>query len=261
MSIFELARKLNLPEEVVEKLRPVPEAAPYLSGLCGAGYDGAANALHEALGEDEGGFKILSAMLEAALLAHGEYARRGIAEDIFFATMGCFPRFVGEHKESFGTYGFDRWWWTGRQTSLQLFRIGALEYELGVNGEDKWISMHIPSDADLSDEAVDASVAAARAFLREYFPDHGDVKFHCHSWLLAPALGELLPAESKINRFRLRFAIVGADEDADDYKLWVYKNKGLPLEEFPENTTLQKNMKAYLMQGGKVGCAWGVLRG
>ena len=260
MDIYELARKLNIPEEVVLKLKPLPEAEPYLSGLCGEQYDKYANELHEALGEDEGGFKILSAMLQAALLARTEYARRGISEEVLIATMGCFPRFIEEHMESFGAYGFDRWWWTGRQTSLQLFRIGSLEYELCANETEKQISVHIPSDADLSDGAVDESLAQARAFLKKHFPEYDGAQFHCHSWLLAPALGELLPKESRINRFRERFQISGVDENAEDYKLWVFKNKDLTIDEFPENTTLQKKMKTYLQKGGKVGCAWGVIR-
>ena len=260
MDIYELARKLNLPREVIIKLKPVLGVEHLLDGLCTKEYDKYAHRLKEALGEDEGGFQILSVMLQAALRAHKEYQRRGISEEIFFMTMGCFPRFIGEHMESFGSYGFDRWWWTGRQTSLRLFRIGALEYELGEKEADKWISIHIPSDADLSDRAVDESLSGARAFLKKYFPEYEGAQFHCHSWLLAPALKKLLPAESNINRFRERFTLLGTDEDADDYKLWVFKNKALKIDEFPENTTLQKKMKAYLMQGGKVGCAWGFIR-
>ena len=260
MDIYELARKLNIPREVIIKLKPVSGAERYIDGLCTKDYDRYAHELNTTLGEDEGGFRILSVMLEAALRAHGEYQRRGISEEIFFMTMGCFPRFIGEHLESFGCYGFDRWWWTGRQTSLSIFRIGSLEYELGENDEDRWISVHIPSDADLSEDAVDSSLLNARAFLKKFFPAYAGAKFHCHSWLLSPALAKLLPVESKINRFRERFNILGTDEDADDYKLWVFKNKALSIDEFPENTTLQKKMKAYLMQGGKVGCAWGFIQ-
>lgn len=260
MDILELARKLDIPGEVVSSLAPVPEAAPYLHGLCGETYEANATALHEAIGRDENGLKILSAMLEAALLTWEEYARRGISEKTYFATMGCFSRFIREHMESFGVYGFDRWWWTGRQTSLQLFRIGSLEYELGTTDGKKWISVHIPSDADLSDEALDESLSEAHAFLHKFFPAYESVEFHCHSWLLSPTLGKLLPESSRINRFRNRFELQGFDEEADDYKLWVYKNKFLRTEDFPENTTLQKNMKEFLLQGGKVGAAWGKIR-
>ena len=260
MDFFELAKKLNIPEDAALRLRLVPEAKPYLEGLIGEEYEKYAAELHDALGEDEGGYKMLSAMLEAALISYVEYVRRGIPEEIYLSTMGCFPRFVREHMESFGKYGFDRWWWTGRQTSLRLFRIGTLEYELGANDADKWISVHIPSDADLSDDAVDNSLISARAFLKKYFPDYGSAEFHCHSWLLSPALGELLPATSRINRFRSRFELLGLEENDDGFKLWVFKDQSLPIEALPENTSLQRAMKAHLLRGGKVGAGRGIIR-
>ena len=260
MDIISLAQKLNIPEEVVFRLQPVSEAAPYLQGLCSAEYERAAAGLHEALGADEGGYKILSAMLEAALLSRQEYARRGISEDVYFATMGCFPRFIREHKESFGFYGFDRWWWTGHQTSLMLFRLGALEYELCTDGGKKFVSIHIPSDADLSSDAVDASLLSAAAFVKKFFPEYAGGEFECKSWLLSPSLGELLPSDSNINRFRTRFEILEFNEEANDCMIWVFKNASLSKEELPENTTLQRNMKAFLLRGGKVGAARGVIR-
>ena len=36
------------------------------------------------------------------------YQKAGISEQMFADTMKCFPRFVREHKECFGDYGFDR---------------------------------------------------------------------------------------------------------------------------------------------------------
>lgn len=255
-----LAEELCLPKETLPFISELPDYSAYAVRLCGEGYADAAEELHNALGADEGGWKMLSVQLTGALLAREQYIKKGISDEIFLDTMGCFNRFVREHRESFGAYGFDRWWWTGRQLSLTLFRIGALEYELCTEDGENLISVHIPSDADLSDGAVDKSLISARAFLKEYFPAYGDAEFHCHSWLLSPVLGQLLPAESRINKFRKRFTILGFDENADDYKLWVYKNKSLSLEEFPENTTLQRVMKAHLVRGGKVGAAWGKIR-
>lgn len=258
MTVTEIAKKLGIPGEAAARLADVPEAEPYLPRLCSGDYDGTAQSLYEALSPDEDGFKILSAMLKGTLIARREYRRRGIGEDVFLATMGCFSRFVAEHKESFGRYGFDRWWWTGRQLSLRLFRLGALEYEL-LSEEGRRVSVHIPSDADLGEASVDASLLWAENFLREFFPDHSGAPFVCSSWLLSPALGELLPESSRINRFRSRFRIESFDENSESYKLWVFKNGTLPVEELPENTTLQRNMKRFIKEGGKVGSAQGVL--
>ena len=80
---------------------------------------------------------------------------------------------------------------------------------------------------------------------------------YCCSWLLAPALEKLLPPASKILRFQKRFRIIKTDEEASDFTFWVFRTKGKNPQDFPENTTLQKNMKAYLLCGGKVGEALG----
>ena len=74
------------------------------------------------------------------------------------------------------------------------------------------------------------------------------------------ALEKLLPANSKILAFYRRFEIRKWDEDTDGYKQWVFKDKTLAPECFPENTTLQRNMKKYVLSGGKVGEAWGILK-
>ena len=158
---------------------------------------------------------ILAVMLRAALRTRELYAARGIPDGIFLGTMRCFPRFLREHLESYGRYGFDRAFWTGRQLSLTLFRLGELEYEL-LPGEKGVLSLHIPSDADLSEEKTDASLRMQVSFFAEYFPAYAGADIYCDSWLLSP-------------------------------------------EEFPERTSLQRNMKKFVLAGGKVGSGRGIL--
>ena len=40
---------------------------------------------------------------------------------------------------------------------------------------------------------------------------------------------------------------------------WVYRKTDIKYEELPEETSLQRNMKLYLLEGGKVGGAKGKL--
>ena len=248
-----LAKELHFPEETLPLITELPEYAAYAKRLCGEDYAAAAEELHGALGEDEGGWKMLSVQLSGALLAREHYKERGISDEIFLDTMGCFNRFVREHYESYGTYGFDRWWWTGRQLSMELFRIGTLEFERA-GGE---IAVHIPSDADLSEEALKRSFADARKFFKEKLNLSGD--FVCTSWLLSPALQQLLPSGSKILGFQQWFTIEGF-EDSEEYKVWIFKNGALAPEAFPENTTLQRNAKAFILAGGKIGAGTGRIK-
>ena len=222
----------------------------------------------------EAGLRMLTAQLFLAGTNSWEaYAAAGIGETVFFETMACFSRFVAEHLESTGRVGFDRMFWTPRQLSLRLFRIGTLEYELADVAAGRRIHVHIPGDADLSREALRGSLEAARVFLGRFYPEWADAPFWCESWLLSPALPRLLPPTSRILIFQSGFALDREVPEATDYLEWVYKMTPLQQERvgknltrealgaLPERTSLQRTMKAYLLQGGKVGVGEGTLRG
>ncbi len=220
------------------------------------------------------GFSKLAVYILAASEAYRRYEIMGIRKEIFAATMGCFSRFVNEHKASFGEYGFDREWWTTRQLSLRLFRIGELEYELRENitpdteavgkGTDsnyshRTVAIHIPSDADLSADKRHASYKAARAFIARYFPAYADSEFTLHTWLLYPGLSEVLPLNSRILDFQRDYEIIEVDHEDKGFMHWVFKNTSLSLEELPQNTSLQRRVKELLLSGRTLGAARGRL--
>ena len=227
--------------------------------------------LREALGEDEDGMKLFAAQSMEALLALHEYEERGIGHDIFLATMAFMARFS---KEAFARRGRAEWtwgWWFPRQLALKEFRLGALEYEMTegaafggkpAGGDKRRIFLHIPADADLSDGAVDASLAEARAFFCKYFPAFADAEYVCESWMLSPALGEILPGTSRVRRFSERFYVVFWEEDSPAFRDRIFPSAvTAPVEELPEETSLQRAVKRHLLAGGKIGWAEGVLNG
>ena len=148
----------------------------------------------------------------------------------------------------------------------RLFRIGELEYELAEDSGEGYISLHIPSDAVLDAGRLNDSLERAKAFLRDYFPERYGERFLCESWLLSPALADLLPADSRIRRFRRAFTITDIFPDDDSALQWVFgtaekqKDTVVP-EDLPEKTSLQRAMKARLLSGRKPGSAIGILTG
>ena len=170
-------------------------------------------------------------------------------------TMDCFPRFVKEHMASFGCYGFDREWWTVHQLSGLLFRVGLLEFEL----RKQDIALHIPTGAHLDPEAVDASLDAIREMIADHFPRWKDLPKTCHSWLLSPSMQELLPEDAKILKFQRRFAVTLTGEDNNDFLQWGFKRKDIPYDRLPEETSLQRNLKAKLLRGEPFLDARGIL--
>lgn len=248
MTLSEICLDAALPEAVAAR---VLETAPLLPDYPVEGlfhrdtWDAGLAALEQALAPDPDGMKLLTVMLRCLERTWQDYQARGLSREIFRDTMGCFGRFLRETWRSQGRWVFDRGFWVSRQISGQLLRIGTLEYELA----EAQIFLHIPSDADLSQTAVYDSWAQARSLLGRVFPRSRELPMACESWLLSPELPGLLPASSRILAFQGCFRLEDA-QPSEDYRQWVYHGTDLPPEALPEDTCLQRNLKAFLRSGG-----------
>jgi hypothetical protein len=213
---------------------------------------------------DEKGYLLLACMLWAGRETLERFRALGIGDAIFYDTFQCFPRFIREHFDSFGSYGFDRGWWTWRQISMKLFKLGELEFEMiqrEVDGTQvNAINVHIPSGSHISAANCKASYEQARSFFRTFYPAYGEADYVCSSWLLAPALKQLLPPISNILTFQQDYEILESEPNDQEYMMWVFKTETQEYQKLPEDTSLQSQIKKYLLEGGKVGSAYGRLR-
>lgn len=216
--------------------------------------------LQTILGEDTDNIKILACMLKASVDVYDIYREKGISDKIYFATMKCYPRFIDETYKMTGKLYFDRYWWTTRQAGCHLFRIGALEYEMEHIGDDIVIDIHIPSNVDFSPFAIDDSLANARRFFAAYYPELSNAEYRCHSWLLDKQLRKMLKNGSNILSFQNRFEIFNEGEIGTDFIEWLYNTKSTDYAMLPENTSLQRNMKKYILSGGVIRNAYGRLK-
>lgn len=267
MQFNELYELLELPEEVrqalgqYEKIRSYePDETLTKNLLCRETWDEAVKDLRESLGEDPDGIRILYEMLAIVWKdSYKEYIKRGIEKEIFVDTMKFVARFLNEHKRVYGTYRFVWDWWFPRQMALQEFRIGALEYEL-VDTSEPVISIHIPSDADMSPDSITDSLNHFRDFLELHFPKWRDVRYCCDSWMLSPSLPKLLNSDSNILNFQRRFEVENTNWDSLAVLDWVFPGYREVSAELPEKTSLQRSMKAYLLSGEKVGWSKGYMK-
>lgn len=266
MENIELFRLLEIPEEVQKQLidygntRDVQISDTITNKvLKRSEWDEGIKELQELLGDDPNGMKILWELLNITReYSYEEYVRRYIPEDIFIVTMKFCTRFLRKHYQTFQTYKFVWAWWFPRQISLNEYRIGALEYEF-VEAEDREIAVHIPSDADLRKESVAQSIKEFNVFRKKYYPQWETVKLTCETWMLMPELKELLGKESNLIAFQNLFEIDTVDYDATWYMGWIFPGIEKADESLPERTTLQRNMKKYLLDGKKFGIAKGHL--
>lgn len=270
--VMDFAQELELPEKARQNLWIVMERLPWegleavISNLTEYNLAGQARlqlAEFAAPYEEASGMGQLAGMLAAACHTRKLYEKWGIPDGVFLATMGCFPRFLRETKQITGEWIFDRAFWTWRQTSGMLFRLGTLEFEYGRKEDAPYLAVHIPSDARLGHRELEEAYREA-----EIFWERGKVPCfcgkprmaRCHSWLLSPRLSRFLPEDSGIRRFAQGYEITDFDPDDENFYRWLFEGKK-EWERLPEETSLQRAVKKYLASGGKIGAAVGRLRG
>lgn len=218
-------------------------------------------ALKERFSDDPKGIKILTCYLKATLLTYDKYVELGIDRDIFIHTMKFYPRFIDECYSKRGYLGFDLGEWSYRFTNLTLIRIGDMEYERKLRDGEKIISMHIPSDSLFSDDAIDRSLSDARKFICEKFPEYSKAPFACESWLLYTGLQDFLSEKSRILAFQKRFEIIEQLPKGEHYLNFIFnKSDCSDYASLPENTSLQRNIKAILLSGKMIDVGYGIIK-
>lgn len=259
MQISELCDLIHIPSEVKEKVieyEYLLDFANIENEMAQMNdpktWDKAIEGLTNFLTPDEKGLKMLTCQLHAACNTYMKYKDKGISDEIYIGTMMFFSRFLYYYKEIHGEFKYVWGWWAVRQISMLEFRIGDLEYEMMIQDDKKLISIHIPSDADMTSSNLRKSYLDARDFFVNYYPEFAKVDMICGSWLLAPALKKLLPDCSKIIQFQNSFEITSQEDDSLGFLDWVYGRRDIPYENLPEETSLQRKLKPYLLNGGKV---------
>ncbi len=182
--IKNLAGDLDFPEAVIEQMMLEIESISskvleqYSRELLDANKaKAAAKKIDEVYGEEP--FVALTIYLYAASQSWLKiYQPLKIPKTVYLSTMNAFTRFIHEHFQVTGRYRFDRGFWIWRYTSGLIFRIGELEYErtyfpkghkeLKLEGK-QCLSLHIPSDADLSRNKIRDSYESAILFLNCIF--------------------------------------------------------------------------------------------
>ena len=186
-------------------------------------------------------------------------------EEIFVNSMLVFTRSVDWAKEAVGYETYTKGPWPLLHASAKWFRLGELEFELNQENEKKEVHIHIPAKSRLTPEILKQTFKTEKAFMKEYFPDWADLTHSCESWMMSPCLKELLPADSKILYFQSLFDI---QKYTPTYRwclefvfnLEVFQQQNLDFHTLREDTSLQRAMKKYILEGGNPGEAYGVLK-
>jgi len=216
----------------------------------------------EAAKEENANLAVLYLYLKWAEDTREKYREIGADESMFLDAMRDIQIWTEDHYVKTGGHGILDWGWPQQLMKLKVFRIGRLEFEPAVMWEDievngkkvlkgeNILGVHIPAGEKLSPEAVKESLLRAPAFFRKHYGTEYRA-YQCGSWLLSPDLEKLLKPDSAILRFQKNFTLyaVKPSRQAEER---VFLRVSDDYESYPEDTTLRKNLKMYLLSGGSV---------
>lgn len=193
------------------------------------------------------------------------YRMNGISEEIFWNTAKDLTYKLVECYANRGVWGTFVTFWFPEFYRLERFGLGRLQYERkafpydGVSGLKKGQTVyncHIPSAGALTPDLVEDSLLRAKAFFADELT--GDaMPVYCSSWMLYPPHVELFPKGSNLRSFAERFTVVEAVPDPTNHDFWRIFNRpwdpNIVLNELPEDTSLRRAFKTFLMNGNVMG--------
>lgn len=264
MTVTELMREPALPEETAAALAALelpPDLPDYEAFLRDP-------AVLSPWAGAERGLVILKAYLSWIPEMKRRYDALGIPETLFADNLRDLELWSEDYLRKYGIPGFAEWEWAANSLRLKVFRLGRLQFEpraleadLVCAGErhpagTPVLEIHIPAGEPLSPDTVAASLALAPEFFGTCFGRRFSL-MHCHSWLLSPALKELLPPGSRILGFQALFTVYGGDGERQAEERVFGALRDEPAA-YPEDTALRRSLRAALMAGKTVGMAMGI---
>lgn len=204
--------------------------------------------------------------LRLALDTYEEYQKRGYSDQVFDQTFYDITIWCRECYRKHGVYGLDELWWLGQSVKMELFRLGRLQFEPILVKKDmkgreqtiqagtKALNVHIPEGEPLEMEACRESFGRAAEFFGEEYQ-----VYVCDSWLLSPHLKEVLPETSNIIRFQKLFEITDVGYQYPQAEQRIFGEILEDKRQYPENTTLQKRAKEYVLSGKDLGIGVGFI--
>lgn len=205
-----------------------------------------------------------------------KYITNGYDEELFWVTMVDLRYKLLECMECKHIAGIFVPQWYDGFLKMNRFTLGRFQYEKSsfptsyktksgyeIKKGTKCLSFHIPSTGvSLTDEVRLESYKRAYEF---YGDDNkladGNMILTCNSWLLYPHHKDFLPKHLNILKFMNDFEIYKSEESKTFNDGWrIYGSYfDLPMQEWPEDTSLRKAYKKWLLEGNPAGSGEGVI--
>lgn len=117
---------------------------------------------------------------------------------------------------------------------------------------DGCLSIHIPRGADISRETLDKAVDSAYTIAKQRYPEYDAKVIFGSSWILDPKLQEYVGSNSKITGLQNAFHTYPQKCDGKSLFGYVFPKNYKSLETLPEDTSLQRKLKKWYLDGGYI---------
>lgn len=220
---------------------------------------------------------VLAVLLCAAEYTFAGYREHGIPEHYYYDMMADITRWVENGRQEYGVPGFSEIEWARNYITMNLFQLGRLQFQfskvdlrgklsrqelasLPIPNGAKCLYIHISKGEPLDREACLDSIRQAGEFFPRYYPEYDWKGYITRSWLLDPRLKALLPPTSRILQFQELFDIIHIGNDHSQAAIrFIWYRSGGDVAAYPEETSLQRSVKQYLLSGGTLGETFGMI--
>lgn len=216
--------------------------------------------------------RVLVFYLHLACEVYPKYKEKGIEDAIFDKTFYDITIWCEECYRKHQVYGLEELWWLAQSVKMNLFRLGRLQFEpivlekdihtnpklqessnISISAGTKVLNVHIPAGEPLDYEACLDSFRQAEAFFGK------NQIYMCDSWLLSPHLKEVLSEESNILKFQNLFTVTSVYYAYPQAEQRIFQNVIENKQEYPEDTSLRRRAKAYILLGKDLGIGIGII--
>lgn len=265
MDIELLANKINLNSELKNKVLSLVERdRAKLISLCKK----ADNDNFKSVFAKNDMIKLAVALLYSVEFTYPKYQKAVISDEIYFETM----KDIAVWCENNNNKGLKNLPWIKNHLNFELFKLGRLQFQiykcdnrtlnydlLPFNFGENLIYVHIPQGEKLVYAECVNSLKNAKSFFGEYFPNYDFDYFFCESWLLYGENWQFMNSSSNILQFSTLFDLVYSVEDDRQAIERIFGKRKIIKSKYEEKTTLQRNAKRFMQNGGKLGVGIGIL--
>lgn len=188
------------------------------------------------------------------------YLEKGIPLKYLYDVLEDMPVWLDIWSDLKGGLYFGELGWFNPIFRMAIVKVGRLQFhitgsymevpEIGLNKGDNVLNLHIPARGPLYPEDCLASIKAAPAFFKAYFPEYSYEYMICHSWLLGKNLDYMLKPGSNILQFKDLFDIHSQKEsDAMISYVVGWKRNREDVKNMTCVSGLQKELKSRVLAG------------